>query len=139
MSTSHQHDDMMDVGFSHGEETATKKKFKKINILVFFACIVLAFAFWCYALQVNDPIIKKTVPVELQLVGGAEGETLSASPQTIEIWGVRSTLDKVDRITVKVNRSSVSAPDKDIELPITLPQNVESKTERITVRLTVAE
>lgn len=135
MSIDHQHDDMMDMGFTQSNEPATKKKFKKINILVFFLCIVLAFAFWCYALHVNDPVIKKTVAVELVLVGGAEDEALTSSQSIVEVYGVRSALGSVDKITVKVDRGGFSAYDKDRAVTLTLPQNIESKTEQISVRL----
>lgn len=137
MGIDHQHDDMMDASFAQGAEVATKKKFKKINILIFIACLVLAFAFWCYALHVSDPVIKRTLPVEIVLVGGAEGETVTASPSKIEVWGAQSVLGGLDKLTVKVNRSSISAPDKDIPVALTLPSGIESDIERINVRLTV--
>ena len=54
-----------DVDYSDVSNNYKPKKFKAVDILIFVVCLILAFAFWCYAIYLDDPIIEKKVTVNL--------------------------------------------------------------------------
>lgn len=124
-----------DVDYSDVPNNYKPKKFKAVDILIFVICLILAFAFWCYATYLDDPIIKKKVTVNFVVDGGNTNETLSPASHTITVYGKRSLLNDLTSLTVKVNRSDFKEYDVSTLVNIKYPNNISSDTKQIKLKL----
>ncbi len=126
--------DVFDVENPEKATGYSQKKFKTIDILIFAACLILAFVFWCYALYVDDPIIEKGISVNFELVGGGEGEYIAPEAKRIVVYGPLSKLS-TSSITVKVNRSEFNDYNTSVKIKITYPEGIGSDTTQVDLQL----
>ena len=124
-----------EVNYSESSNEYRPKRFKVIDILIFGVCLVLAFAFWCYAVYLDDPIIEKNITVNFIVEGGNANETLSPASYTIQVFGKRSDIKDLTSLTVKVNRSDFKEYDVPTLINIRYPANVSSDTKQIKLKL----
>ena len=124
-----------EVNYSEADNEYSPKRFKAIDILIFGVCLVLAFAFWCYAVYLDDPIIEKNITVNFILEGGNANETLSPASYTIQVFGKRSDLKDLTSLTVKVNRSDFKEYDVPTLRNIKYPANISSDIKQIKLKL----
>lgn len=106
----------VDVSQKHDEYSTTR--FKKTDILIFLACLLLAFICWCYAHYIDDPILEKTVTVNFVLDGGNGTEYLSVTSKKMVIYGIESDISDIDEITIHVDRSVFKSYNTDTQIDI---------------------
>ena len=116
-------------------QTAEKKHSKNINILIFLACLVLAFILWCFALYIDDPVIKADLTVRFELVGESEDEFLIYEPQKITVYGKSSILKNKTYIVAKVNRSEFKTYNQNTLVNIKFDKYIESDTNKVYLKL----
>lgn len=111
------------------------KRYKKMRILVYLVCLLLAFMVWCYAHYLDDPIVQKEVSLIVYLNGGESGEEIIQSQNKILIYGEASALSGVDKIENTINRNKFSEYNSPITIEIDLPDYVHSHKEYVDVTL----
>ncbi len=105
---------------------------KKIKFFVLILiCLVSAFAIWCYASYVDDPIMQKDVAVHFDFDGSG---SLIATPSKITVYGEESKLVSLYEIKVLIDADSFSDSDK-ITIEVDLPDGVYSHDNVIEVEL----
>lgn len=127
--------------FSENEvnySTEKKQKFKLrfLDILLFIGCLVAAFIFWCYALYSYDPVVERTITVNLVLENAQEGDQLSTTSTKMVVYGEQSLFLRTRTITVKIDRSEFDIYNKDTVIEVEFPDGIYSKTNTVTLQLT---
>lgn len=125
---------VLDVENAEKATGYSQKKFKTVDILIFAACLILAFIFWCYALYVDDPIIEKGISVNFVLVDGADNEYVTPIAKRIVVYGPLSKLS-TSSITVKVNRSEFDDYNTATKIKIAYPEGINSNTTHLELQL----
>lgn len=137
MNTSYQSNDMNEI--ENPYKTDSSRKFKKIDILIFIICLALAFAVWCYALFVDDPVIEKDVFLNVILENGAYNEALELDVKSVTVYGARSVISEVSKIDISVARSDFSEYGEYITVDIKYPDGVAGDIEQIRIKLVFYE
>lgn len=120
---------------NHKSEEFSTRKIKKIDVLVFIACLLIAFSVWCYASYLADPIVRQEISINLVLENGDASEYLTANDKTITVYGEKSVLSGVTSLTVKVDRSVFDSYNSDVVIDIDFPSGIQSHQEQVTVQL----
>ena len=120
---------------NHKSEEFSTRKIKKIDVLVFIACLLIAFSVWCYASYLADPIVRQEISINLVLENGDASEYLTANDKTITVYGEKSVLSGVTSLTVKVDRSVFDSYNSDVVIDIDFPSGIQSHHEQVTVQL----
>lgn len=115
---SNQINDTIQNEISEKNEEYSTTRFKKTDILIFVACLLLAFICWCYAHYIDDPILEKTVTVNFVLDGGNGTEYLSVQSQRMVVYGIKSDIDDIKIITIHVDRSLFGEYNTETEINI---------------------
>lgn len=136
MNNDFQNDLVNEVENHNKSDSYTSKRFKKIDVLIFALCLILAFVFWCYAQYVDDPIMKKNVTINFVLVGASDGEVLLKDSIRIPVRGERSVLSNKNSFTITVDRSEFSDYNKETVIQIDFPENVDSDYKEVVLVLT---
>ena len=110
-------------------------RFKKLELLVFFGCLALAFLLWCYASYLDDPIIQKEVTLNFELNGNPGNGYVISNPSTIVIYGEESILSNINTVKVIINQETYNVGDK-LDIEVELPNNVYSRDPQIEVEFT---
>lgn len=139
MNNEFQNEVRTDVETNHRNEGYSPRRFKKIDILIFAMCLILAFVFWCYALYVNDPIMKKNVTINFVLEGESEGEVLYNDSIRIPVYGERSILANKNTFTIQVDRSEFSEYGEETIVTIDFPENIDSDYKEVVLILTTTD
>lgn len=116
------------------EEYSTKK-FKKIDILIFIVCILIAFFCWCYAHYVNDPIVEKELTLNFVLEGGESYEELSQDSITVTIYGISSKIADLNEVDIAINRSLFNSYDADTMITIEHDDDYHCYTTEVSLKL----
>ena len=124
-----------EIEYTNTNESYTPKKFTFLNIFIFVVCLLLAFAFWCFALYAEDPIIEKNITVNFVLVNGNANEYLDIQAKKITVYGERSILENVTSINVKIERSEFEKYDTKTLVDLQYPKMISSKTQEIYLTL----
>lgn len=135
MENNQYNEDVITNESASSNEEYTPTKFKKIDILVFAVCLLLAFAIWCYAHYINDPIVTKQVTVNFVLENASVGETLSKKYENINVYGLESAIGAVSEITVYVDRSEFNNYDTETSITVDYPEGVNSHTDSVILEL----
>ena len=93
------------------QEELTQKRFKKIDILILIACLVISFCVWCYAEYVADPIIERDIRVSFIVEGAKEGVHLIDAFDRITVYGKRSQIGSLGSHTIKIHINEFSESD----------------------------
>lgn len=118
------------------EETVSQK-FKKIDILIFIACILLAFILWCYASNLADPVVEMDIPVYFVLENGQPDEVLTEPFSKFTFYGKQSDLQEIGVVTIYVDRSQFSEYDVETLIEINYRSNFNSETKTVKLTLTL--
>lgn len=105
----------------------SSKKFKKTDILIFIACLLFAFVFWCYALFVDDPVIERQVALYAVLEGGSADEYVVLSEVTVSVYGAESVMNSFGELTVYVDRDAFSATGESVTVEIAYPDGARGE------------
>ncbi len=116
-------------------EEFSAKKIKKIDVLVFIACLLIAFSVWCYASYLDDPIVRQEITINLVLENGEATEYLTANDKTIIVYGAKSVVSGITSLTVKVDRAEFHTYNTDVVIDMDFPNGIQSHQEQITVQL----
>ena len=111
------------------------KKFKKVDVIIFIVCIVLAFAFWCYAQFLHDPIIEKTILVQFVLVGGEANESITPTFKQMNFFGKQSALEKLEYVTFEVQRSAFTEYNVETEISMSYPDEFHADVDEVFLML----
>ena len=130
---------------SQNGEEYIPKKYKKIDLVIFILCILIAFTIWDYSINLDDPIIKKELTVKFVLVNNTDDEYISVPSEggenqdipskKILVYGAKSKLSDVDDITVKINRLRFVEYDKDTNITLNYPNYISSATKQVVLQL----
>ena len=105
---------------------------KKIKFcLLILICLLSAFAIWCYASFVDDPIVQKDVTVHFDYDGNGY---LMSTPSKITVYGEESKLASFYEIKVLIDSDSFADTNK-ITVEVDLPDGVYSHDNVIEVEL----
>lgn len=135
MNSNYQQEDMNELEISQRSDSYSSKKFKKIDILIFLSCLALAFVFWCYALYVDDPVIEKTLMIDMTLENGSALERIELEEIRVSVIGPRSELTPISVIRMSVDRSEFSEYDEYITVELQYPDGIDGNVREIKVKL----
>lgn len=128
---------VQEVEYVEKSEVYSPKKLKKADFFMLIFCILAAFAIWCYANFINDPIIVKEVTVDFVLVDAHNQEVITPSKVNIEVYGEKSILDSIrnNTITVYVERSEFESYNSLTTITIEYPDGIHSHKNQIQLKL----
>lgn len=130
-----------EVEFVENEDYSPKNRYKKYKMLMLIGCILLAFVVWCYANYLDDPIIKKSVDIEVSgevisdnidyvVIDTKSGKEINK----VEIYGEKSALISVNTIEIILDESQFTDGKTSITVQLPLEDGVHSHTSEITIK-----
>ena len=111
------------------------RRFRNVDILILIACFLLAFAFWCYAHYINDPIIEKTITINFVLDGAESFEHLEEDSYKFVVYGTQSELSNINEVTIHIDRSNFASYNTETTISIDHPDYYHCLTEQINLKL----
>lgn len=113
-----------DIGYEPKTGDYRVQKNKRFYWVAFVFCIIVSVCIWAYALNVNDPMIEKTLIIKYEYVGFDTNEVPTAEFDTVKVYGTKSSLEKVAYIKSEVSKSEFGTGKK-IEKNLTFPDGVK--------------
>ena len=92
--------------FDETGEQIVQKKLNHWNILIFLGCIIIAFAVWCYAGYLKDPIVAGTVKYRFELERSADvSYMIENSIKEIHVYGRQSAFKELEKFSISTTIS----------------------------------
>lgn len=138
MNTNYENNEV-NVEITSKQEEFASRKFKHFDVIIYIACLLIAFSVWCYASYLDDPIIRQEVTLNLVLENGDWGDYISTPKLTIVIYGEESLLSGISELTIKIDRSEFEDYNVDTVIDLVLPNGVNSHEKQITLQLNTSK
>ena len=118
---------------SQDEYAPQKRNTLRVGILI--ACLILSFAFWCFAHYQNDPMIQKDIVVNFILVNGESNEAITPQFHYFTFYGPQSILADKSVVNIEVDRKMFDEYNVYTTIPISYNSEFHSHTNEVELRL----
>lgn len=113
-----------DVGYEPKTGDYRVQKNKRFYWIAFVFCVIASACIWAYALNVNDPMVEKTLIIKYEYVGFDANDAPTAEFDTVKVYGTKSSLEKIIYIRSEVSKSEFGTRNK-IEKSLVFPDGVK--------------